>query len=73
MPENEDAKNPDDVKKPRPSKPFTVTILIPTELGLTQDQVDLHLDKFMVEMAGTLGTDTPQIVIQALDAPPNDY
>jgi len=73
MPENEDAKKPDDLKKKRPSEPFTVTILIPTELGLTQKIVDQHLDKFMVELSGTLGSDTPRIVIQAWDAPPNDY
>jgi len=27
----------------------------------------------MVELSGTLGSDTPRIVIQAWDAPPNDY
>jgi hypothetical protein len=56
------------------AKPLTITILIPKELGLTQELVDQYKEKFVVEVAGTLGSTKPQqIVIQAVDAPSNDY
>jgi len=57
-----------------PKQPLKITIFIPQDLGLKQADVDAHLDKFFVEVAGTLGnTKGQKIQVIAVDGPPNDY
>jgi hypothetical protein len=62
-------------KPPKPPAPtaLSINIYIPKELGLTQDLVDKYKDHFMVEVSGTLGTQTPRVMICPIDTPTNDY
>ena len=56
---------------------FTVTVHIPEALGkrvgLTQQILDQYQSQFTVEVQGTIGAETPKIIILADDAPTNDY
>jgi hypothetical protein len=56
---------------------FTITVHIPEALGkrvgLTQEILNEYQSQFTVEVQGTIGTQTPKIIILADDAPTNDY
>lgn len=60
--------------KPTAITDLEITIHIPEDLHLTQELVDLHKDKFRVEMKGTIGNKmNARFVVNPKDSPSTDY